>query len=74
MPSQFSIMAMIAAIAVIGIGAYNQAVDGLDSTGANNEVFTVIASVAEPGLQLFPLVVFAILGVTLFAAIRRLPT
>jgi len=74
MPSQFSIMAMIAAIAVIGIGAYNQAVDGLDVAGTSSDTLGVLTSVAEPGLQLFPLVLFAILGVTVFAAIRRLPT
>jgi len=67
-------MAMIAAISIIGIGAYNQAIDGLDSAGTTSETFGVITSVAEPGLQLFPLVLFAILGMAVFAAIRRLPS
>jgi len=67
-------MAMIAAISIIGIGAYNQAIDGLDTAGTTSETFGVITSVAEPGLQLFPLVLFAILGMAVFAAIRRLPS
>jgi len=67
-------MAMIAAISIIGIGAYNQAIDGLDTDGTTSETFGVITSVAEPGLQLFPLVLFAILGMAVFAAIRRLPS
>jgi hypothetical protein len=67
-------MAMIAAISIIGIGAYNQAVDGLDSAGTSSDTFGVLTSVAEPGLQLFPLVVFAILGMAVFAAVRRLPS
>ena len=74
MPSRISLMAMIAAISIIGIGAYNQAIDGLDSAGTTSETFGVITSVAEPGLQLFPLVLFAILGMAVFAAIRRLPS
>ena len=74
MPSRISLMAMIAAISIIGIGAYNQAIDGLDSAGTNSDTFGVITSVAEPGLQLFPLVLFAILGMAVFAAIRRLPS
>jgi hypothetical protein len=67
-------MAMIAAISLIGIGAYNQAVDGLDTAGSTTDTFSVITSVAEPGLQLFPLVLFAILGMAVFAAIRGLPS
>ena len=74
MPSRISLMAMIAAISIIGIGAYNQAIDGLDTDGTTSETFAVITSVAEPGLQLFPLVLFAILGMAVFAAIRRLPS
>ena len=74
MPSRISLMAMIAAISIIGIGAYNQAIDGLDTDGKTSETFGVITSVAEPGLQLFPLVLFAILGMAVFAAIRRLPS
>ena len=74
MPSRISLMAMIAAISIIGIGAYNQAIDGLDTAGTTSETFGVITSVAEPGLQLFPLVLFAILGMAVFAAIRRLPS
>ena len=74
MPSRISLMAMIAAISIIGIGAYNQAIDGLDSAGTTSDTFSVITSVAEPGLQLFPLVLFAILGMAVFAAIRRLPS
>ena len=73
MPTRISLMAMIAAISLIGIGAYNQAVDGLDVAGTSSDTFGVITSVAEPGLQLFPLVVFAILGTAVFAAVRRLP-
>jgi hypothetical protein len=67
-------MAMIAVISLIGIGAYNQAVDGLDAAGTSSDTFAVLTSVAEPGLQLFPLVIFAILGVALFAALRGLPS
>jgi hypothetical protein len=67
-------MAMIAVISLIGIGAYNQAVDGLDAAGTSSDAFGVITSVAEPGLQLFPLVLFAILGMAVFAAIRGLPS
>ena len=74
MPSRISLMAMIAAISIIGIGAYNQAIDGLDTAGTNSDIFGVMTSVAEPGLQLFPLVIFAILGMALFAAVRRLPS
>ena len=74
MPSRISLMAMIAAIYIIGIGAYNQAVDGLDATATGTDTFGVLTSVAEPGLQQFPLVIFAILGVALFAALRGLPS
>jgi len=74
MPTRISLMAMIAAISLIGIGAYNQAVDGLDTAGSTTDTFSVITSVAEPGLQLFPLVLFAILGMAVFAAIRGLPS
>jgi len=74
MPTRISLMAMIAAISLIGIGAYNQAVDGLDTAGTSSDTFGVLTSVAEPGLQLFPLVLFAILGMAVFAAIRRLPS
>ena len=74
MPSRISLMAMIAAISIIGIGAYNQAIDGLDTAGTTSDTFSVITSVADPGLQLFPLVLFAILGMAVFAAIRRLPS
>jgi hypothetical protein len=67
-------MAMIAVISLIGIGAYNQAVDGLDAAGTSSDTFEVITSVAEPGLQILPLVLFAILGMAVFAAMRRLPS
>jgi len=74
MPSRISIMAMIAAISIIGIGAYNVAIDDLDNAAINSDAFPTITAVAEPSLQVAPLVVFAILGITLFAALRRLPT
>jgi len=74
MPTRISLMAMIAVISLIGIGAYNQAVDGLDAAGTSSDTFGVITSVAEPGLQLVPLVLFAILGMAVFAAMRRLPS
>ena len=74
MPSRISIMAMIAAISIIGIGAYNTAIDDLDTAATTSDAFPTITAVAEPSLQVAPLVVFAILGITLFAALRRLPT
>ena len=74
MPSRISIMAMIASISIIGIGAYNVAIDELDTAAVNSDAFPTITAVAEPSLQVAPLVVFAILGITLFAALRRLPT
>jgi hypothetical protein len=67
-------MAMIAAISIIGIGAYNQAVDGLDATATGTDTFGVLTSVAEPGLQLFPLVLFAMLVMALYAAFIGFPS
>jgi len=74
MPSRISLMAMIAAISIIGIGAYNQAVDGLDATATGTDTFGVLTSVAEPGLQLFPLVLFAMLVMALYAAFIGFPS
>ena len=74
MPSRISIMTMIASISIIGIAAYNEAIDRLDTAALNSDAYPTITAVAEPSLQVAPLVVFAILGITLFAALRRLPT
>jgi len=65
-------MAMIAAISILGVVAYNQAISELDSPATNADVYAIITAVSEPGLQLIPLVLFALLVGAAYTALRRI--
>lgn len=72
MISRIGMMAMIAAIALIGVAGYNQAITDLDSAAESAEVYGIVTAVGEPGLQLIPLVLFALLVGAAYTALRRL--
>jgi len=71
MISRIGMMAMIAAIALIGVAGYNQAIGELDTAAQNAEVYAIVTSVAEPGLQIIPLVLFALLIGAVYTSLRR---
>jgi len=72
MISRIGMMAMIAAIALIGVAGYNQAIDELDTAAQNADVYPIITAVGEPGLQVMPLVLFALLVGAAYTALRRI--
>jgi len=65
-------MAMIAAISILGVAGYNQAISELDSAATTADVYPIITAVSEPGLQLIPLVLFALLVGAAYTALRRI--
>jgi len=73
MVSRFATISMVAGIGIIGIGAYNEALDGLGTQANNSEILPVLTSVGDPVLQLIPLVIFGLLAVSVAGAIGVLP-
>jgi len=73
MVSRFATMSILAVMGVVGIGAYNQAIDGLGTQANNSDILPVLTSVGDPVLQLIPLVVFGLLAVSVAGAIGVLP-
>jgi len=73
MVSRFATISMVAGIGIIGIGAYNEALDGLGAQANNSEILPVLTSVGDPVLQLIPLVIFGLLAVSVAGAIGVLP-
>lgn len=73
MVSRFATISMVAGIGIIGIGAYNEALDGLGTQANNSEILPVLTSVGDPVLQLLPLVIFGLLAVSVAGAIGVLP-
>jgi len=73
MVSRFATMSILAVMGVVGIAAYNQALNGLGTEANNSEILPVLTSVGEPVLQLIPLVIFGLLAVSVAGAIGVLP-
>lgn len=73
MVSRFATISMVAGIGIIGIGAYNEALDGLGTQANNSEILPVLTSVGDPVLQLIPFVIFGLLAVSVAGAIGVLP-
>jgi hypothetical protein len=73
MVSRFATISMVAGIGIIGIGAYNEALDGLGTQATNSDVLPVLTSVGDPVMQLLPLVIFGLLAVSVAGAIGVLP-
>ena len=73
MVSRFATMSILAVMGVVGIGAYNQALDGLGTEANNSEILPVLTSVGDPVMQLLPLVIFGLLAVSVAGAIGVLP-
>jgi hypothetical protein len=70
MESRLSVAAVIGALSLLGVAAYDQSIAEVSAETAGTETYTLLTSTIEPVLQLLPLIALVVVAAAAITAVR----
>ena len=70
MESRLSVAAIIGALSLLGVAAYEQAVSEASAETASTETYVLLTGTIEPVMQLLPLIALIVVAAAIITAAR----